>query len=184
MITAFVLTSSVILLTPGPTNTVLAAAGATFGLPRARLLPLAEAAGYALAISFFVAFAALVKDLWWALPALKIVAACWLAYAAVRLWAMSPDMTGAARRGAVARVFLTTLVNPKAMIVGTMMIPHGSPGDTALRIAVFILLSSIAGLGWVALGAALPGGVRRRSYKGAAVVLGGFSLYALSSALA
>ena len=112
------------------------------------------------------------------------LAACWLAYAAVRLWAMSPDMTGAARRGAVARVFLTTLVNPKAMIVGTMMIPQGSPDDTALRIAVFILLSSIAGLGWVALGAALPGGVRRRSYKGAAVVLGGFSLYALSSALA
>lgn len=184
MITAFVLTSMVILLTPGPTNTVLAASGAAFGLSRARLLPLAEAAGYALAISFFVSFAAMVKDLWWALPALKIVAACWLAYSAVRLWTTSPDTVGAARGSAFARVFLTTLVNPKAMIVGTMMIPQSSPEEMASRIAIFIALSSLAGLGWVALGAALPGGVRRHSYKGAAFVLGGFSLYALTSALA
>ncbi|MCV3736673.1 threonine transporter [Rhizobium sp. TRM96647] len=181
---AFVLTSSVILLTPGPTNTVLAASGAAFGLSRARLLPLAEAAGYALAISFFAVFAALVKDLWWALPALKIVAACWLAYSAVRLWITSPEIKGAVRRGAFARVFLTTLVNPKAMIVGTMMIPQSSPDEMAWRISIFIALSSLAGLGWVALGAALPGGIRRHSYKGAAFVLGGFSLYALTSALA
>lgn len=183
MITTFIVTSAVLLLTPGPTNTVLAASGAALGLRQARLLPLAEAAGYALAIAFYVSFAALVKDLWWALPALKVVAAGWLAYSAVRLWSASPEIRQGARSGAFARVFLTTIVNPKAMIVGTMMIPQSAPDEIVMRIMVFIVLSSVAGLGWVALGAALPGSIRRHSYKGAAFVLGGFCLFALGSAL-
>ena len=41
-ITTFLLTSAAILLTPGPTNTILAASGAAMGLRQARLLPLAE----------------------------------------------------------------------------------------------------------------------------------------------
>lgn len=180
----FILTSAIILLTPGPTNTVLAASGAAFGLRQARHLPLAEAGGYMIAISVFVSFAALVKDLWWALPALKMLAAAWLAFSAVRLWTASPELQGAVRSGAFTRVFLTTIVNPKAMIVGTMMIPQSSIGEMALKVATFVLLSSMAGFGWVALGSALPGSLRRHSYKGAACILGGFSFLALSSALA
>ena len=53
-ITTFLLTSAAILLTPGPTNTILAASGAAMGLRQAKLLPLAEALGYALAIGFFL----------------------------------------------------------------------------------------------------------------------------------
>lgn len=183
MMTTFLLTSAVILVTPGPTNTVLAASGAARGLRQARLLPLAEAAGYALAISFFVCVAAMVSGLWWALPAMKIAASAWLALSAVRLWSASPEMekTGT---GAYARVFLTTILNPKAMIVGTMLIPQSTIDDVTLRIASFVLLSTLAGIGWVALGSSLPGSIRRHSYKGAAFILGGFSLAAMTSAFA
>ena len=54
---AFVATSLVILLTPGPTNTVLATCGAAMGFRRGIIMPLAEAIGYVIAISFFVVFA-------------------------------------------------------------------------------------------------------------------------------
>ncbi len=45
---AFIAASAAILLTPGPTNTLLAAGGATLPLRKAFLLPLAEALGYEL----------------------------------------------------------------------------------------------------------------------------------------
>lgn len=51
----FAVLSAVILLTPGPTNTLLAAAGAARGFRRTWLLPLAESLGYALAVSAFAA---------------------------------------------------------------------------------------------------------------------------------
>lgn len=47
---SFVLSSIFILLTPGPTNTVLATCGASLGLRKAALMPLAEALGYVLAL--------------------------------------------------------------------------------------------------------------------------------------
>ena len=184
MMTTFLLTSAIILLTPGPTNTVLAASGAAAGLWRSRLLPMAEAAGYAVAISFFVFAATLVEGIWWALPAMKVAASGWLALSAVRLWSARPDMRGALGPEAFWRVFLTTILNPKAMIVGTMLIPHSAIDETALNVASFVLLSTLAGIGWVALGSMLPPAIKRHSYKGAAFVLGGFSIAAMTSALA
>ncbi|MBD9373049.1 threonine transporter [Rhizobium sp. ARZ01] len=184
MMTPFLLTSTIILLTPGPTNTVLAASGAANGLWQSRLLPLAEAAGYALAISFFVWTATLVSGVWWAMPALKVAASGWLALSAIRLWSAKSDARGAVGSDVFGRVFLTTIFNPKAMIVGTMLIPHSTTEETALHVATFVLLSTLAGIGWVALGSMLPAAIRRHSYKGAAFVLGGFSIAAMTSALA
>ena len=182
--TTFLLTCALILLTPGPTNTVLAASGAANGWLASRLLPLAEAAGYALAVSVFAYVATLVNGLWWALPAMKVIASAWLAFCAVRLWTASPVMQGSLGPNASWRVFLTTVLNPKAMIVGTMLIPQSSAEEAALWVASFVLLSILAGFGWVAVGAALPRSIRRHSYKGAAFILGGFSLAAITSAFA
>lgn len=184
MMTTFLLTSVIILLTPGPTNTVLAASGAANGLWQSRLLPLAEAAGYALAIAFFVWTATLVNGIWWALPAMKAAASGWLALSAIRLWSAKPDMKGTIGSEAFWRVFLTTTLNPKAMIVGTILIPQSTTDKIALHLVSFVLLSTLAGIGWVALGSMLPAGIRRHSYKGAAFVLGGFSIAAMTSALA
>ena len=181
-ITTFLLTSAAILLTPGPTNTILAASGAAMGLRQAKLLPLAEALGYALAIGFFLSLARVLADVPQALPVVKAVAAIWLLLSARKLWSLPvvPDLP--AHSGAFARVLVTTLLNPKAMLVGTFSIPSLLPGQPALGLIAFVALSIAAGFGWTVLGANLPARLRRHSYRMAAMIVCGFAVAAAVSA--
>ena len=181
-ITTFLLTSAAILLTPGPTNTILAASGAAMGLRQAKLLPLAEALGYALAIGFFLSVASLLRDVPQALPAMKAMAAVWLLVSARKLWSLSVVPEIPARSGAFARVLVTTLLNPKAMLVGTISIPSMLPDVPALGLLSFVALSALAGLGWTVLGASLPARLRRHSYRMAAMIVCGFAVAAAVSA--
>lgn len=178
---SFFATSILVLITPGPTNTVLAASGATMGLRRAAILPFAEALGYVIAISFFVAFAELIEDSRATLAAVRLAAAAWLIYSACRLWQMPFGPEPAVKDSAFRRVLLTTIVNPKAMLVGTILIPVGVGAAAVAWIATYAALSTLAGFGWVMLGAALPLGIRRHAYKLSAVVLSGFSIVAIAS---
>lgn len=178
---SFVLASIVILLTPGPTNTVLATGGASLGLRRAAILPLAEAMGYIVAVSGFVAAAEAVRGNAVAFAMIKLAAAGWLLYSAFRLWGLSFRAENRSSRDAFIRVFLTTLVNPKAMLVGTILIPSGA-APVPLWVLSYAALSLLAGFGWVAFGASLPFGIRRHAYKLASLVLGGFSMAAVASA--
>jgi len=179
---SFVLSATLLLLTPGPTNTLLAGCGASFGGRRAALLPLAEALGYILAVSFFVAFADAVRGNVTAFAAIRVLAAAWLLYSAVRLWSAPFRADAQSVRDTFVRVFLTTLVNPKAMLVGTVLIPAGAVAIPAW-VATYAILSTAAGFGWVVFGACLPLGLRRHAYRAASVVLGGFSLAAVASVL-
>lgn len=184
MLAAFVAASLVILLTPGPTNTLLAASGAVFGLRRGAVLALAEAAGYTVAISFFIALAGILADNSMAMPILKGVAATWLLISAVNLWRRPVRFSGAAEISAAAwRVFVTTILNPKAMLVGSVVIPSLMPGDGAKAVAIYIALSCLAGLAWLTMGAWLPLKARPYAYKVAAVVLGAFSVAAATSSV-
>jgi threonine/homoserine/homoserine lactone efflux protein len=181
---AFIISSAVILLTSGPTNTLLAASGAVMGFRASLALPAAEALGYALAISFFAMLTAASGAVSWLLPLLKAIAAVWLLVSAVKLWSASVDMEARPFGVAFGRILVTTILNPKAMLVGTMLIPLSSPGEPALWIGTFVALSILAGIGWVAFGSLLPNGVRRHAYKGAAIVLSGFSVVAATSVIA
>lgn len=178
---SFVAASVLVLITPGPTNTVLAACGATMGFRRAAIMPLAEAIGYIIAISFFVAFAEVMRGNHIALAAIRLAAAAWLLYSAYRLWLTPFEPHPGVKDAAFRRVLLTTIVNPKAMLVGTILIPAGMGMAAPAWIGTYAVLSTIAGLGWVALGSLLPSGIRRHAYKLASVVLGGFSLIAIAS---
>lgn len=178
---SFVATSLLVLATPGPTNTVLAASGAAMGFRRAVSLPLAEAIGYVIAISFFVVFAEVLKGDAAALALVRLSAACWLIYSAWRLWGTPFAADPAIADSAFARVMLTTIVNPKAMLVGSVLIPLGTGMAAPAWIGLFAALSTFAGLGWILLGSLMPHGVRRHAYKLAAVVLGGFSIVAIAS---
>jgi len=179
---SFVAASLAVLLMPGPTNTILAGSGGATGFRRAAALPVAEAVGYSIAVGAFLAASSFLSTVPFALPTLKAIAAVWLLITAYTLWRQPvvPDLTE--RRGAFVRVLVTTLLNPKAMLVGTVLIP-GMAGDRqGLAAAVFVGLSILAGIGWVALGSLLPKSVRRYSYKGAALVVLGFSIAAAASA--
>lgn len=181
-ITTFLLTSAAILLTPGPTNTILAASGAAMGLRQARLLPLAEALGYALAIGFFLGLASVLADVPQALPVMKAIAAAWLLASACKLWSLPVVPELPARSGAFVRVLVTTLLNPKAMLVGTLSIPTLLPDRPTLGLLSFIALSAAAGFGWTMLGASLPVSLRRHSYRMAAMIVCGFAIAAAVSA--
>ena len=178
---SFVATSILVLITPGPTNTVLAASGAAMGFRRAAILPLAEAIGYIIAISVFVLFAEVMRDNHMALAAIRLAAAGWLIYSASVMWRTPFEPDPAIKDSPFRRVLLTTIVNPKAMLVGTILIPVGTGAAAPAWIATYATLSTSAGLCWVGLGAVLPLGIRRHAYKLAAIVLSGFSVLAIAS---
>ena len=144
-----------LLLTPGPTNSLMLLAGAERGLAGAmRLIP-AELAGYLGTVLPLVLLGAAVLA---EIPALQIAvtlaAAGWVAVLAVRLWRL--PAAGAAHLAVGPRaLFVTTALNPKALIFGLVLLP--SPDRLGWNLALFGLLVGLVALFWAGLGAALRG---------------------------
>ncbi len=180
---SYILVALVILLTPGPTNTLLAAAGAALGLRRALILPLAETLGYGIAISVFFAMAATLADHPLALAWLRGLAALWLVVVGLSLWRRPVLAEAGSLRSSFAQVAITTLFNPKAMLVGTVVIPDIMPVAPVAALAVFLVLSFFAGLCWTLLGSAVPERIRPYGYKLASVAVLGFAAAAAVAAL-
>jgi threonine/homoserine/homoserine lactone efflux protein len=162
MMTTFELGLAVLalLLTPGPTNSLMLLAGAERGLPAAlRLIP-AELAGYLLTVVPLTLIGVSVLEAW---PALKLVvalaAAVWVAVLALRLWRVPAD--GGAKGSVGARaLFVTTALNPKALIFGLVLLP--SPDRLATNLCLFAALVVVVAVLWAGLGAALRGGGLRQ----------------------
>jgi threonine/homoserine/homoserine lactone efflux protein len=150
----------VLLVTPGPTNTLLLIGGSERGLTRSlRLIPY-EIAGY---LSTVLPLALVGNALLDSLPGLRagvaLVAGVWVAYLAVKLWRV-PQVV--ARQASVTgrTVFTTTLLNPKALIFGLVLLPH--PEHLALNIGLFVAQILVVATGWTALGAVLGAGAKGR----------------------
>jgi threonine/homoserine/homoserine lactone efflux protein len=144
-----------LLLTPGPTNSLMLLAGAERGLLRAsRLIP-AELAGYLATVVPLALVGQSVLDAWPGLrAAVALVAAVWVAVLALRLWRL-PD--GAPAQAVGARtLFVTTALNPKALIFGLVLIP--SPDRLSGNLALFAGLVVGVALFWSGLGAILRRG--------------------------
>lgn len=157
-----------LLLTPGPTNTLLALAGASQGLRRAARLVPAELCAYLLVTVPLATFGAelLARDPGLA-TAVRLAAAAWVAYLAVKLWRVVP---GAAAGAVTAgRVFVTTLLNPKGLIIGLALLPRGGAPDFAPHLVLFagsivaVALIWAAGGGLLKRGAAEPPVLYRRA---------------------
>lgn len=154
---AFALAVLTLLATPGPTNTLLAASGACVGVSRSLKLVPAEITAYLISIT---TFSLLLGGLVQAHPpialGLKLVASAWLAFCAVRLWrhakrTFDPQGTPVT----MSRVFVTTLVNPKALIFAFVIIPQGTPAFMAPWLAGFACLTVLVAVSWIAFGALL-----------------------------
>ncbi len=182
--TSFILAAALILITPGPTNTILAASGSVLGWRRTGCLPFAEAAGYLLAITAYLIVATSLEKVPGAMPAIKAIAALWLLYSAWTLWRQTPQANAAGLLIAVRRVFLTTILNPKALLVGAILVPQIAPDRQHFAVLAFLALSICAGAAWTIGGSLLPARIKPLAYKAAAVVLGVFSLVAATSAIA
>jgi threonine/homoserine/homoserine lactone efflux protein len=145
-----------LLLTPGPTNSLMLLAGAERGLLRAsRLIP-AELAGYLATVIPLALVGQSVLDAWPGLrTAVALAAAVWVALLALRLWRL-PDVT-TGTTVTTRDLFVTTAMNPKALIFGLVLLP--SPNQFGGNLGIFAGLVVAVALLWASLGALLRGGV-------------------------
>lgn len=182
-----------ILLTPGPTNTLLATAGMQLGGRRACQLVPFELLGYVIAISFWGGGMAQLAQWLPHLPNVtKALGAVYLWYLAWRLWRN-------ARLGAAAPIpaitakslLVATLLNPKALLLASAVFPvaawqHGHV--YIVFVAGFAAVAVLAASAWIALGVSMrqrqhPWLQPQRLQRGAACVLALFALPLLVSAL-
>jgi threonine/homoserine/homoserine lactone efflux protein len=176
----FLLAVATVLLTPGPTNTLMATAGATGGVRRSLPLLGAELSAYLIAI---FAYRAVLGPLVAAYPAvgvgLKIAVAAYLVWLAVKLW-RRPVAT-APVRVTFAAVFTTTLLNPKALIFALTIFPAAAG---IWYFAEFSAAVLVAGVAWICLGFGLEAAVgtgARWIPRVASVALVGFAGYIAAS---
>lgn len=155
-LTPFVLAVLALLAVPGPTNTLMAAAGASRGVVRSLPLLAGELGGYAIAITLWseiVGAAATSQPL---VPAVaKFVAAAFLVWSAWKLWSHA-GRTDLPQRGiTLSRVFATTLINPKGLVFAFAIFPQVGFVARLPYLGVLAVLVVGTAIGWMALGAVL-----------------------------
>lgn len=168
-----------LLLTPGPTNLLLAVSSASSGWRRAAPMLVAVAVAYLAVMAAVAVLAALMPaDGQAALrSAMKLCAILWLLWLAYRVWT-GPDDEDGGRLVDTRQVFVTTLVNPKAVIVALLV---QSNGLAPWLVAATALLVCLAGFVWILVGLAIRrngssrigGRVLRRA---SAICLAGFGV--------
>lgn len=142
-----------LLLTPGPTNTLVMLAGGERGL-RATLplIPVELLAYLATVVPLTLIAHAASEGLAALRPVIAIVAGLWVLSLAFRLWTAPAKGTGQVLV-TPARLFLTTLLNPKALIFGLVLLPSAAP---AAGFALFSVLVVAVALFWACIGCRLP----------------------------
>jgi len=177
-----------VLITPGPTNTLLATAAATRGLRNCFSLMPAEIAGYLISIStLLMVVRPLAETSSVATVALRGACGCYLLYLA---WTLSRSRSERSTPEPVGfrHVFVTTLLNPKAAVFAFLIFP---PPESLQWVQLrafgfFIAICAFACAGWLTLGAMIgqqagffitPRGFQR----GAAAALAIFAVVMLGS---
>ncbi len=182
----FALAVLAVLGTPGPTNTLLATAGATAGLRRSLPLIAAEAAGYTISIlALGLVLGPVVAGEPLLAGALRAAVGTYLLLLALRLWRRGEAALTTGAAVTPRQVFVTTLLNPKAIVFALGVVPFGAGRGTwpPYMLGFLLLLASVA-IAWIAAGAMLGGAAGRRGWGGAvprvgAAAVGGFAVLPL-----
>jgi threonine/homoserine/homoserine lactone efflux protein len=165
--TVFSLAVLFILGTPGPTNTLLATSGALVGVRRSLPLVLAEVSGYLIAIAALsLLLGELIKTYPWLNATLRTMIALYLVHAAWTLWQRGAAPAGSEKGIGFDRVFVTTLLNPKALVFAFGVIPLSAP-NAAAYVAAFVGFVVFAALCWITVGATI--GRAASGYRGRVV---------------
>ena len=170
-----------ILLSPGPTNTLLSASGALVGFNRSAHLILMELSGYGISIGMWLfCVRPVVDDMPQLGLAVRFGLICYLLVLSRHLWRtrITPTERGAIISG--ARIFFTTLLNPKALIFAFAVFPAlGGVSQTILYGATFAATAVPISIGWILFGASVGRYMSDRLQKllprFTAVILAGFA---------
>lgn len=149
----FALAVLALLATPGPTNTLMAAAGAQRGVIPSLPLLAGELGGYLVAITVWtelVGVAAATQP--WVPVAAKLVASAFLGWSAWKLWGNAGRADLAERGITLGRVFATTLINPKGLVFAFAIFPATGLAGRLPYLVLFGLLVVVTALGWMGLG--------------------------------
>ncbi|WP_445116967.1 LysE family translocator [Acinetobacter sp. WZC-1] len=153
-----------ILLTPGPTNTLLASSGVHAGFRKSILLIPAEAFGYLIAITFWGILVDRISIFAPALPPLlKLCSAAYIFYLALKLWKASFEDSASLALDMIRKreLFVATLLNPKGILFATAIFPPIAWADSYLYIShmlSFLLLLIPIGFFWIYMGDFLNSG--------------------------
>ncbi len=183
---AFALTTAIILLTPGPTNTLLAAAGLGQGMRGALPLAAFELAGYLVAISVWGFFLTSAQQQYpWLGTSVRIASSCYLAFMAVKMWRAAQALSASEQRLiGPGDLFLATLLNPKGLVFASAIFPPHAFDDIQVYLAAIALFACLLlpiGLIWIRFGAALASGrltfmSPAKLQRAAALAIGVFSV--------
>ena len=117
-----------LLLAPGPTNTLLFRAGVLFGYRASWALAVIECLAYLLQVSLWgVALLYLAAFSPWALKATQLAAACYLLYVSYKLWQRkNSTVDSGGDRFSGPYFFWLTVMNPKGLLIVSFIAPVGA----------------------------------------------------------
>jgi threonine/homoserine/homoserine lactone efflux protein len=175
-----------ILLTPGPTNTLLASSGIQVGVRKSlRLIP-AEAIGYLIAITLWGMIIGSVSAKFPILPTLlKLLSAFYIIFLAIKLW-KTADIEASFNLPTIRarELFCATLLNPKALLFASAIFPGTAwltLNNYLVHIVMFLLLIVPIALFWTFIGSILASNKVRwlnqsNLQKTASIILISFSI--------
>jgi len=181
----FILAVLSLLGAPGPTNVLLATAGAMAGVrPSLKLLG-AALGGYLIAVAALrLALGPVIEANPLVGITLKVAVALYLVWVAIALWRRSASLTGD-EAVSMQAVFVATLLNPKSLVFAFGVIPSVHPALWAY-VAAFAVTIPAVGLGWLLIGRAIGAASGERHAglvrKVASVALVGFAVVLVRSA--
>jgi threonine/homoserine/homoserine lactone efflux protein len=156
----FLLAVLIVLLTPGPTNSLLVIAAATLTWRKAFLLIPAEIAGYFISIATLLILLRLGSHLAPIGMLLRVACACYLTYVSFFLWRTNPS-TSSQKSPDFRKVFVVTVLNPKGLVFAAAIFPN-SPDSTFQSIwpyfAAFGIVCVLVASAWIIFGTALRKG--------------------------
>jgi threonine/homoserine/homoserine lactone efflux protein len=179
----FISEATLLLFVPGPTNTLLAARGALLGIPSALGGVLAETFGYALTITALRLF---LEPITAHVPAIqvfvKVFCASYLIVVAYQLW--MGEQKGDRNSVSCGRIFVTTMINPKAFLFAFVILPKPTTDILRLNVVhglILVAIMMVAGAIWTTIGAlastVAPSKAPLAIGRAASLVLVSFSLY-------
>jgi len=149
-----------ILLTPGPTNTLLASSGIQVGVRQSlRLIP-AESMGYLISITTWGMIIGTVSIQFPIIPTfLKLLSALYIIFLAIKLW-KTADIEASYNQPTIRarELFCATLLNPKALLFASAIFPSTAwltMQVYLLHIGLFLLLIVPIALFWTFIGSIL-----------------------------
>ncbi len=149
-----------VLMTPGPTNTLLASSGIQVGVRRSLALIPTEALGYFISITLWGMIIGTVSKQFPIIPTmLKLFSAGYILFLALKLWRTASQEVNFNQPTIQAKqLFIATLVNPKALLFASAVFPvfvWKSMAAYTAHMLVFLLLIVPIAFFWTYIGAVL-----------------------------